>query len=75
MTPTPETLRRYGRPGAPIPGSDYVRAYCVRCAEPIRVSPRSKASVHQCDDCHDPARTARDRAGDQRARLAFQYGT
>lgn len=29
---------RFGEPGSPIPGSQYVRWYCQSCGEPMRVS-------------------------------------
>lgn len=44
-------MARYGCPGDPIPGSVYVRDYCAVCGEPIRVAPRSKLGLKECDDC------------------------
>ena len=43
----------YGKPGDPIPNSEYVRAYCSKCGEPIRVSCArfSKDDVRRCEDC------------------------
>jgi len=33
-----ELVPRYGLPGSRIPGSRYVRWYCVICGEPMRVT-------------------------------------
>ena len=46
MTPTDP-------PGSPIPGSRYVRDYCTRCGEAIRVpwSPAGAYGATPCDDC------------------------
>jgi len=65
------TLARYGAPGDPIPGSAYVRDYCAVCGDPIRVAPRSKLGLKECDDCRGliPAKVL----SQQRARRC-EYG-
>ena len=55
-------LWKHGRPGDPIPGSRYVRAYCPDCGDPMRVSREvweSDAPLAPCLDC-DPCREPTD---------------
>ena len=35
--------------GEKINGSRYVRAFCIRCSEPIRVTPPAQGAI--CDTC------------------------
>jgi len=43
---------RYGPSGGPIPGSRYVRWYCVLCGEPMRVSAKPWPPViRDCERC------------------------
>lgn len=51
MEPSPETILRYGRPGDPVPGSRFVRAYCHNCAEPLRVPFGTRLEHQECDGC------------------------
>lgn len=46
--PTPD----YGQPGDPIPGSKYVRDYCLYCGEAIRVVDASQ--LNMCRSCAGP---------------------
>jgi hypothetical protein len=34
--------------GDPVPGSRYVRSYCARCGEPIRVLEPARAMCEKC---------------------------
>lgn len=59
MTPLHEKLaaaeKKHGqRQGDPIPGSDYVRAYCCSCFDPIRV--RRLGVRNYCADCNPAKR-------------------
>lgn len=51
MTISPATLARYGQPGDPIAGSNFVRAYCCVCGEPIRVALGNAVDFVECQDC------------------------
>ena len=53
-------LWKHGRPGEPIPGSRYVRAYCPDCGEAMRVSLETwecESPMRPCLEC-DPLREA-----------------
>ena len=55
-------LWKYGRPGDPIPGSRYVRAYCPDCGDPMRVSREvweDEDAIPCCLEC-DPSREPTD---------------
>jgi len=49
---------KWGEPGSEIPGSKYVRGYCVACGEPIRAV--DAANPGRCVKCqrifHDEMR-------------------
>lgn len=47
---------KYGRPGDPIPGSRFVRAYCCWCSEPIRVPAMADADEQECAECNPELR-------------------
>ena len=45
-------MPQYGPPGSRIPGSRYVRWYCVHCGEPMRVSDNPwPPAVRDCEQC------------------------
>lgn len=47
---------RFGYPGDPVAGSQFVRAYCVVCGEPIRVTAGAQCRLCECDDCRGGVR-------------------
>jgi len=42
--------------GEPIPGSKYVRGFCVKCGEPVRIAKKTFTSggYALCSDCTRP---------------------
>ena len=51
MTPTPDQILQFGRPGDPVAGSRLVRAYCHNCGEPIRVTYGVNLNTQECHNC------------------------
>jgi len=50
---TKDLIETYGEPGSPIMNSEYVRAYCLVCGDPLRVVSDYNAAT--CNDCDNPA--------------------
>lgn len=57
MKPAPHNRAQYGPPGEKIPGSQWIRDYCARCNEPLRVRglycEDGSRFDHYCEQC-DP---------------------
>ena len=60
LKPSPDVLpgtdQGWGEIGSPIPNSKYVRGYCVRCGEPMRILPVNSTLTNYCEECDPPDR-------------------
>jgi len=55
-------------------GSRYVRTYCNKCCQPIRVSEARCAFPCLCDECDGPTTNARDTQHEYRAPMVSATG-
>jgi hypothetical protein len=42
------------RPGDPILNSKYLRGFCIRCAEPLRLVSFDPEKEYYCEECSPP---------------------